>query len=41
LTCVKDILVQLFKKILGLDMALFSEKVENHWSRLSCTSLIS
>jgi len=30
LTCVK-ILVQLSHKIIGLDLAPFSEKVENHW----------
>ena len=30
MTCVKIVLVRLFNKIVGLDLAPFIEKVENH-----------
>jgi len=31
LTCIKIFLVRLYHKIVGLDLAPFTEKVENHW----------
>jgi len=34
MTCVKIVLVRLFNKIVGLDLAPFIEKVENHWLTL-------